>query len=545
MLFNDEKLEDARIFADLAIGILTVHPNGKVLDANEAARGCFHPVDPIGHAVPALMALAGMVDIGHMAWGPETRKAQRTVRAPDGRAFDCCSTRIRNGYEIVTVHDVTAHLPVSRKPVPYVIDYTTIGACLNECMTTAERGGHQVALIIAGLDQRFNDVKETLGHRATELLLTKVAERLRLAAGQTNIVARLNETEFAIVQSDAPQPSAATAVMERIIDMVERAYASSGEIIHIGVRMGAAVSTPGGDDPDVLLRHARLALSRANLDGAKKYRFFDAELNTAVQERRHLEAELRAALTLKQFELAYQPQYRLGTSEPIGFEALLRWTGSSRGPVAPSTFIPVAEEIGLIIPIGEWVLRTACREAAAWPDRISVAVNVSPIQFRDGTLVSKVFTALRLAGLDPSRLELEVTESLLLEDGSEILGQLHTLRARGIRIAMDDFGTGYSSLNYLCKLPFDKIKIDKSFVQDGKPVRGHEAIIRAVVGLGASLGMTTIAEGVETPEQCAWIAGLGCDGIQGFLTGRPVAAAHVPQTINSPLSVTHRNLSGE
>jgi len=248
-------------------------------------------------------------------------------------------------------------------------------------------------------------------------------------------------------------------------------------------------------------------------------------MDVAMQARRQLEIDLRRAVALRQFDLAYQPQVDLVSRRLLGFEALLRWRNAARGPVSPAEFIPLAEEIGLIVPIGEWVLRTACQQAADWPAPLSIAVNISPVQFRGKRLVGVVSTALAASGLEPSRLELEITEGALLDNSAPVLEALHALRAMGVRISMDDFGTGYSSLSYLRKFPFDKIKIDQSFVRGADTDAEAGAIVRAVAALGSSLGMRTVAEGVETPQQLSRIQGAGCDAVQGYLTGRPMPAA--------------------
>jgi len=286
-----------------------------------------------------------------------------------------------------------------------------------------------------------------------------------------------------------------------------------------------AIAPDDGDDAGTLFKRAELALSRARADGGASSRFFRAGMEAEVQARMLLEVDLSAALALRQFELAYQPQVRLEPYELAGFEVLLRWRSPARGMVSPGEFIPIAEASGLIVHIGGWVLRTACLDAAAWQRPLSVAVNVSPLQFRGAGLVQAVTSALSEAGLDPARLELEITEGALLDNTDTVLQQLHALKALGVRVSMDDFGTGYSSLSYLLKFPFDKIKIDQSFVRGTEHDANCSTIIRAVTALGASLGITTIAEGIETPEQLARLQAAGCQLVQGYLTGRPAPAA--------------------
>ena len=336
-------------------------------------------------------------------------------------------------------------------------------------------------------------------------------------------------------QSGVAQPQGAEIMASRLIDLIGRSYALSGNLINIGTSIGIAVSPDDGDDNDTLLQHADLALYRAKTDGRGKFRFFRSDMDADMQTRRQLELDLRRALALKQFEVVYQPQIHLDNDTLIGFEALLRWRTPERGNISPAEFIPLAEEIGLIIPIGEWVMRTACKEAADWSRPVTIAVNISAVQFRDNKLVAMVSSALATSGLDPARLELEITEGALLDNTSKVLEQLNALKALGIRISMDDVGTGYSSLSYLQKFPFDKIKIDQSFVR-GDQSMGGSAIVRAVTAIGVSLGMKTIAEGVETQEQLERVRADGCNAVQGYLTGRPLAAAAATALLDRPVT---------
>ncbi len=375
---------------------------------------------------------------------------------------------------------------------------------------------------------RFKAVNDTLGHPVGDALLRKVAERLRNAARRDDVIARLGGDEFAILQVGqvgADQPLAAEALANRLVDLVGRTYVLDGQMLNVGVSVGIALFPDDGRLPDDLLKHADLALYRAKADGRGTYRFFEPAMNAAVQARRSLEIDLRRALALKQFTLVFQPQIRLETGEVSGFEALLRWHHPERGLISPATFIPLAEEIGVIVGIGEWALRTACREAARWAQPASIAVNLSPIQFRGGKLVETVTLVLAQTGLDPARLELEITEGALLDDTDGVLTVLNGLRRLGVRISMDDFGTGYSSLSYLQKFPFDKIKIDQSFVRGMAGSAECGAIVRAIARLGASLGMRTTAEGVETADQLDAIRAEGCTEVQGYLTGRPMPAS--------------------
>ena len=386
------------------------------------------------------------------------------------------------------------------------------------------RGGEPFAVLCIDLD-RFKAVNDTLGHPVGDALLRKVGERLSKAAREGDVVARLGGDEFAVIQVGTDQPTASEALAARLVDLIGRTYVVDGHMLNIGASVGVALAPSDGDDADALLKHADLALYRAKADGRGVFRFFETGMDARMQARRSLEIDLRKALALKEFELAYQPQVRSEDGAVSGFEALLRWRHPERGAVSPADFIPLAEEIGLITPIGEWVLRTACAEAATWPDSVSLAVNVSPVQFRGAKLVDTVTSALARSGLAPSRLELEITEGALLDNTDTVLKVLNSLRDLGVRISMDDFGTGYSSLSYLQKFPFTKIKIDQSFVRRMDDSPDCSAIVRAVAALGASLGMKTTAEGVETEAQRERIRAEGCTEIQGYLTGRPMTAA--------------------
>ena len=305
----------------------------------------------------------------------------------------------------------------------------------------------------------------------------------------------------------------------------------------IGTSVGIAFSPQDGTDPDQLLKNADLALYRAKQDGRGVYRLFQPDMDAEMQARRLLEIDLRKALGGGQLELFYQPLIDLHVQTAVGFEALLRWRHPDKGLVPPDQFIPLAEEIGAIVPIGEWALLTACTTAAGWPDGLKVAVNLSPVQFKSSNLVAAVSAALSGSGLSPNRLELEITETVMLQDTAATLATLHELHALGVSIAMDDFGTGYSSLGYLHRFPFDRIKIDQSFVRELGRQRDCDAIVRAVTALGRALGMQTTAEGVETVEQLRALAQAGCDVVQGYLFSRPVPEAAIAELLRSMPSV--------
>ena len=391
--------------------------------------------------------------------------------------------------------------------------------------------GEQAAVLSIDLD-RFKHVNDTLGHPVGDELLIAVARRLRECTREEDIIARFGGDEFVVVQIAANlKPAEASALASRIVDVVGAPFDIGGQQLVVGASVGIAMAPADGTDPDQLLKNADLALYRAKTDGRGTYRFFESEMDARAQARRTLELDLRAAITRGEFELHYQPILDLRTNAVVSVEALVRWNHPERGLVPPLDFIPLAEETGLIVQIGEWVLRQACGEAAKWPRDVSVAVNLSPAQFKSRGLLSTIINAVAIAGLAPGRLELEITESVLLQDGEATLATLHGLRQFGVRISMDDFGTGYSSLSYLRSFPFDKIKIDSSFIKELATRDDSMAIVRAVTGLGKSLGITTTAEGVETSEQLTLLRAEGCSEIQGFLFSRPLPAAGIERLL--------------
>jgi diguanylate cyclase (GGDEF)-like protein len=379
----------------------------------------------------------------------------------------------------------------------------------------------QVAVHHLDLDQ-FKAVNDTFGHQAGDKLLKIVADRLRGLVRETDTIARMGGDEFVIVQAPVTDPSEATSLAQQIIEWMSEPYEIDGHQACVGASIGIAVGPGDGDSPEKLLRNADLALYRAKGDGRGTFRFFEADMDQQMQTRRVMEQDLRKALPAGEFELYYQPVVNLQSSEISGFEALIRWNHPERGQVPPATFIPLAEEIGCIVPIGEWVIRQACVTAAQWPEHLHVAVNISAAQFHGSSLMPIIVNALATSGLHPTRLEIEITESVLLHDREATLAILHKLRALGIRIAMDDFGTGYSSLTYLQSFPFDKIKIDRSFVRDITENTGSLYIVRAVAALANGMGMAATAEGVETTEQLARIAAEGCTEMQGYLFSKPL-----------------------
>jgi diguanylate cyclase (GGDEF)-like protein len=391
---------------------------------------------------------------------------------------------------------------------------------LDEAVARARRG-QACGVLCLDLDH-FKDVNDTLGHAVGDALLRAATERIRTVVRETDTIARLGGDEFAIVQTGVEHPRDAGLLAERLIAAIGVPFDLDGNHIVIGASIGIATAPRDGLDADQLMQDADMALYRAKAAGRGCFRFFEPEMNAQALLRRNLQNDIRRGLDAGEFELFYQPKVNLSTRRLTGFEALLRWRHPERGLLTPERFVPLAEEMGLILPLGEWALRTACEEAACWPPDKTLAVNLSPVQF-GSALVDTIAGILARAGLPADRLELEVTETVLLRETEATLAILHRLRALGIAIALDDFGTGYSSLGYLQRFPFDRVKVDRSFVRSLGRTREADAIVRSVIDLCEALDMTVIAEGVETEEQRRILTVLGCDEAQGHLFGRPMA----------------------
>jgi diguanylate cyclase (GGDEF)-like protein/PAS domain S-box-containing protein len=374
----------------------------------------------------------------------------------------------------------------------------------------------------------FKAINDTLGHAAGDELLTEVAQRLRDSVRNGDTVSRLGGDEFAILIQSLHDETAASILAERIVRELGKSFDLAGNTVNIGVSIGIAMAPRDGNSPERIIKSADMALYEAKRAGRGCFKFFEPRLDVLSHKRRALEMDLRRALDENQFELYFQPLVASEGRYITGFEALLRWNHPERGQVAPMDFIPLAEELGLIVPIGDWVIRTACATAAQWPDDVSIAVNVSARQFVNHDLVDVVSQALRTTGLDPARLEIEMTETALIDSGGQMTGSMRDLRKLGVRIAMDDFGTGYSSLAYLRRFRFSKVKIDRSFVSDLEGDPQSIAIVRAVVALCASLGIVTTAEGVETNAQANILIQENCTQLQGYFFGRPSPASAVP-----------------
>jgi diguanylate cyclase (GGDEF)-like protein/PAS domain S-box-containing protein len=387
---------------------------------------------------------------------------------------------------------------------------------MDEMLLHTRRSAEKTAVLVLGLDN-FKAVNDTLGHGIGDKLLRGVATRLRSMLREEDTLARLNSDEFAIVQSGLTRPEDAVLLAGRLLEAIGDPYLLDGHSVVIGASIGIAMAPGDGDESEKLLKNADMALSRAKNDSRGTFSFFEAGMDARAQSRRKIESDLRDAIQNDVLRPYYQPLIDLSSGRITGFEALVRWPHLERGMISPAEFIPVAEDTGLINGLGGLMLRRACMDAAHWPDQVRVAVNLSPLQFRAGNLLSIVMDALKQSGLPARRLELEITETLLLEKSGQVLATLHALRALGVRISMDDFGTGYSSLSYLRSFPFDKIKIDQSFVRDLGANRDAQAIVRSIISLGVGLGVTITAEGVETEAELSCLRSEGCHEAQGFL----------------------------
>jgi diguanylate cyclase (GGDEF)-like protein/PAS domain S-box-containing protein len=457
------------------------------------------------------------------------------VKLDDGRVISIVRQPIANGGWLAMHEDITERQRADEQ-IARMARHDALTDLPNRIMLR-ERLQHELkrvqrgeclAVLCLDLDE-FKSVNDTLGHPIGDELLKLVAARLRGCIRGQDTIARLGGDEFAIIMTQMRDPTDATVLSRRIRDSISKPYEIDGHQIITDISIGISIAPVDGTESDVLLKNADMALYGAKADGRGTYRFFEQEMDTRMKARRDLEMDLRKALRNKEFELYYQPLVALKTNEISVFEALLRWNHPTRGLISPAEFIPIAEETGLIISIGEWVLNTACQETINWPDHVKVAVNLSPSQLNNRNLVRVVINALRESGMPARKLQLEITESVLMQNTFSTLATLHELRKLGIQIAMDDFGTGYSSLSYLRSFPFDKIKIDRSFIQDLANGEEPLAIVHAIAGLAKGLNMISTAEGVETQQQLDTLQAIGCTEMQGYLFSRAVPAKEVGQ----------------
>ena len=565
----------------LAVGFLLIRHKRRVLASREVLRHAIENldqgllmVDRHGRIslrnsryvrlldLPPEMAEPGRDYAGLIAWqaahgefGPSGAEEGRLVRPvpageeapvhfserirPDGTALEIRMRPLAGGGLVSTYTDITdrrraqqeIHRLAHHDALTGLANRTLLEERLTQALALAERSGGQLAVLCLNLN-RFKPVNDTLGHSAGDELLRQTAARLHGLARTSDIVARVGGDEFVVVQTILSQPGDAAALAERIMVEIALPYELNGHSVSIDTSIGIAIFPYDGRTVEALLKNANTALYRAKEAGRGVTCFFEAEMEVRLRERGLLEHDLRSALAKGEFCLNFQPLYACGTRDVTCFEALLRWHHPVRGQVSPAEFIPVAEECGLVLALGHWALEQACTAAAAWPHPHTVAVNLSPVQFQRGDLPAQVADVLARTGLPAHRLELEVTEGLLIGDAEGALVAMKALKALGVRLALDDFGTGYSSLSYLRRFPFDKLKIDKSFTQAIELDAGARAIVDAILAMGHSLNLRVTAEGVETEEQLAFLRALHCDEVQGFLLGEPIPAEQLCKVLH-------------
>jgi diguanylate cyclase (GGDEF)-like protein len=460
------------------------------------------------------------------------KATRQLTQAPGGRAIEIINRPLKGGGWVATIEDITERTRADEK-IAHLAHFDGLTDLPNRLLfrtrleqaLQALRPDEQLAVLYIDIDE-FKSVNDALGHPIGDELLKGVADRLRVCLKQADVAARLGGDEFAVIQTAIRDRAETTRLVDDIHAAIRQPFQCAGHLITTDASIGIAVAPGDGVDLDQLLTNADLALYGAKGDGRRTHRFFEAGMDHRARARRSLEFELRQAISDGGLEAYYQPVVNIGDGKISSCEALLRWRHPERGMISPAEFIPIAEDSGLINELGQWVLNAACAEAVHWPDHVRVAVNVSPVQFRSRTLALNVAAALAASGLPPSRLELEITEAVLIRDDAA-LDALHQLRSLGIRIALDDFGTGYSSLSYLQRFPFDKIKIDRSFIRDIAGPGASSSIVQAVVNIAAASDMTTTAEGVETEQQRNLLYILGCTEMQGYLFSPAVPVAEV------------------
>jgi diguanylate cyclase (GGDEF)-like protein len=467
------------------------------------------------------------------------RGTRQLTEAPGGRAIEIVNKPLKTGGWVATIEDITARTRADEK-IAHMAHYDALTDLPNRVLfrerleqaLKSVRPGESLAVMYIDIDE-FKGVNDALGHPVGDELLKTVAGRLRACLKESDVAARLGGDEFAVIQTAIKTQSETTHLVHCIYQAIRAPMECIGHLITTDASIGIALAPGDGLDIDQLLKNADLALYGAKGDGRRTYRFFEAGMDARAKARRSLELELRQAIADGAFNLHYQPLVNLDDGKVTCCEALLRWRHPERGMISPAEFIPVAEETGIINELGRWVLETACAEAANWPDHVGVAVNVSPVQFKSQTLALNVAAALAASGLAACRLELEITEAVLIRDDEMALEVLHQLRALGVRIALDDFGTGYSSLSYLQRFPFDKIKIDRAFIKDLAGAGASSSIVQAVVNIAAASDMTTTAEGVETEQQRNLLHILGCTEMQGYLFSPAIPDMEIRQLLRS------------
>jgi diguanylate cyclase (GGDEF)-like protein len=562
LLVRRDRLTDQRVAAErrqLSIAVNNI-PQGLILyDASARIIICNQPyLDMFGlspdvakpgctmHRLIAHRKETGSFDgdvdefcnaiIHKVSLGKATRQL---AEAPGGRAIEIINRPLKSGGWVATIEDITERRRADEK-IAHLAHYDGLTDLPNRILfrerleqsLKAIRPGEQLAVLYIDIDE-FKSVNDALGHAVGDELLKGVAERLRACLREADVAARLGGDEFAVIQTAIKDRSETTQLVDEIHSAIRRPLECMGHLITTDASIGIALAPGDGVDLDQLLKNADLALYGAKGDGRRTYRFFEAGMDQRARARRSLELELRQAISNGSLETYYQPVVNIEDDKISSCEALLRWRHPERGMISPAEFIPIAEDSGLINQLGLWVLNTACAEAATWPDHVRVAVNVSPVQFRSPSLALNVAAALAACNLPASRLELEITEAVLIRDDEAALDMLHQLRKLGVRIALDDFGTGYSSLSYLQRFPFDKIKIDRSFIRDIAGPGASSSIVQAVVNIAAASDMTTTAEGVETEQQRNLLYILGCTEMQGYLFSPAIPAAEVRRLLLS------------
>jgi diguanylate cyclase (GGDEF)-like protein/PAS domain S-box-containing protein len=532
-----EEARRLRTFADAAVEGLVVIDGERIVDANRSFLR-LAGFDSLGDAPERLSDLLIDADLDALPMAGDsppsecrllradgaTREVELLLRPLAWRGADLRILAVRDISERKEAAERIAHLAF-HDALTGLPNRAVFADHLDRTVAKSGECEEPVAVLCVDLDG-FKAVNDLYGHPAGDALLVAAAQRLRSAVRGHELVARLGGDEFAVIQAGGQQPDHAGLLAGRILEALAEPFAIGLDTVRISGSVGVALFPADAADPESLVKNADMALYRAKAEGRGTARFYEAAMDEALRRRRQLEADLRQAIARGELSVHYQPLADLGSGDILGFEALLRWSHGRLGEIGPATFIPLAEESGLILELGDWVLRQACAEAARWTPPLKLSVNLSPVQFTQGDLAAEVEAVLVETGLDPTRLELEVTEGLLIKDADKAIAILERLKALGVQISMDDFGTGYSSLSYFRMFPFDKVKIDQSFIRDMIDNPQARAIIRSVIGLGQGLGMPVVAEGVETEAQLEALRAEGCDQVQGYWISRPGPIAH-------------------
>jgi len=545
---HDKEMRTQNVRFDAALnnmshGLCMAGADDKLIVCNDQFRDLFN-IDPEtarpGTAIPAILVRMGVsMKLGEAGTMDFIREHDLMVSAkkpeaftrdcPDGRSFAIYHQPMVDGGWVSTFEDITERRKQEEK-ISHMAHHDALTGLpnrvyflqhLESALVRARRGESNCSVLCLDLD-RFKAVNDTLGHPVGDLLLKQVATRLQASVEPGDVVARFGGDEFAILKNSHVSPEALAHLGSALVRSISSPFELEGNEVSIGTSVGIALGFKDGTSSEQLLKNADLALYHSKSEGRGAYHFFEPHMDAKMQARRLIENDLRNAIPNNELLLFYQPLVNVLSRRITGFESLVRWRHAEKGMISPADFIPISEEVGLIIPIGEWVLNVACRTAMNWDSNIKVAVNLSPVQFRDKNIVQTVKNALASSGLPPHRLDLEITETALVQDMEFTVSVLHQLRSMGVLVSLDDFGTGYSSLSYLRAFPFDKIKIDQSFVRDLSSRPDCLAIVKSVTSLGDNLGMSTLAEGVETEDNLAILRDLGCKEAQGYLFSRPV-----------------------